>query len=130
MKLFPSIFGEKIIIFQVLQHCAVHYFWSKLLYVLLRFLRKPRIHTLAGIRNKPLNETNEVYLNFFVELTFILLSAFWIRMLSCLLPIVILLFVQVFKGCICIIYIEVTGILDLFCVTWKHFHLQTFHVFF
>lgn len=77
-----------------------------------------------------MNKTKEVYLNFFIELTFILLSAFWIRMLSCLLSIVILLFVQVFKGCICIIYTEVAGILDLFCATWKHLHLQTFHVFF
>lgn len=117
--IFLSSYGKKkkLITFQVLQRCSVHYFWLKLLCVLLRFLRKPRIHTLVGIRNKPLNKTKKVYLNFFRELTFILLSAFRIRMLSCLLSIVILLFLQVFKGCICIIYTEVAGILNLFCAT-------------
>lgn len=64
------LWGKNLITFQVLQHCSVHYFW------LLRFLRKPRIHTLVGRRNKALNKTKKVYLHFFMELTFILLVCF------------------------------------------------------
>lgn len=129
--IFPSSLGKKLITFQVLQHCSAYCFWLQLFCVLLRFLRKPSIHALVGIRNKQLNKNKKVYLNSCVELTFILLSESWIRMLPSLFSIALVMSVQVMKGCTCIIYTEVARILNLFCVIWKHYqHLQNFCAFF
>lgn len=65
---------------------------------------------------KQQQQQQNVYLHSCEELTFIFLSEFWIRMLPCLLSIAMVMSVQVMKGCTCIIYIKVAGILNLFCV--------------
>lgn len=51
-----------------------------------------------------------------MELSFILLSEFWIRTLSCLLCTTMIMSVQVMKGSALTIPIKVAGILHLLCV--------------